>query len=453
MHIFPRLRKPSFYVYAFLHLSTKNAKEKKILLDNSSPHLKPHERQKRNLTSTPISFEAVPCSQCGKEHASVESCAGDDLSEMEAFMDGINPFGDGPNVGDMNCEKLTGSQSHAKSFDGTEPLQNTASTSYPPETTVHSKESPSSQYRIHINNAELESKLRELSESKARLETDVRERKEFLLDLRRRRVKIAEESKKLRRSTMPSIEQTSPYCSPHSKTTTSAPSSPSAARTSCNEAYERMTPTQRHLMKDKLHWDGVRQRDIKEEQKERLEWERYRQYRHERPNSAPSAKPTTDREAKIRHIKTGAGNSQKNWQENEKHRHREAWELYESNWSNLRSRQSGLDRDIPELTFNQIPWPILNVFVSLPPSSSSKAVSDNFLDDIFSVESLSAFLFSAYHSGDKSKRQRIHEALLRYHPDRCSNRVLCFVQKAERSTVERAVKQIAGVLNTLLNNC
>jgi hypothetical protein len=104
----------------------------------------------------------------------------------------------------------------------------------------------------------------------------------------------------------------------------------------------------------------------------------------------------------------------------------EAWERYESCWSSLPTTTEELD-------FKTVPWPLV-----LPPKST----------DEITQEAVVTFLYSHHHSQDQSRKERIRNAQLRWHPDRF-RRFLGRVSETDRATVEDGVGIVARVLNEL----
>jgi len=104
----------------------------------------------------------------------------------------------------------------------------------------------------------------------------------------------------------------------------------------------------------------------------------------------------------------------------------EAWIKYESRWSSLSTTTEELD-------FRTLPWPLV-----LPPKST---------DDI-TQEAIVAFLYSHNHSQDQSRKERIRNAQLRWHPDRF-RRFLGRVSETDKAAVEEGVGIVARVLNEL----
>ncbi|KAL5528421.1 hypothetical protein ACEPAF_7557 [Sanghuangporus sanghuang] len=105
-----------------------------------------------------------------------------------------------------------------------------------------------------------------------------------------------------------------------------------------------------------------------------------------------------------------------------------AWMVYEENWAAISSSSD-------PLSFSSIPWPTL----SRPSDPSS-----------ITLQAISAFLLSDTHSNTLTPRERIKEALRRWHPDRFV-RFLRRVPPEGQSMVEEAVGIVARCLNELLS--
>jgi hypothetical protein len=110
----------------------------------------------------------------------------------------------------------------------------------------------------------------------------------------------------------------------------------------------------------------------------------------------------------------------------------EAWEAYEENWRRLNSQARNNNF---VLTFAAMPWPMLN-----PPSEP---------DDI-TRKAISNFILSNYHSTSKTRKERLREALLKWHPDRFESRFLQKVPEGiERERVREGVGNVIRSLNEL----
>ncbi|KAI0056241.1 hypothetical protein BV25DRAFT_1832470 [Artomyces pyxidatus] len=104
----------------------------------------------------------------------------------------------------------------------------------------------------------------------------------------------------------------------------------------------------------------------------------------------------------------------------------DAFAKYEAEWNAMHGRQ---------LTFGTIPWP-----VQVP--SMVRNVSD------LTERGIKEFLLSEHHSKNVSAKQRIREALLRWHPDRLVT-TLAMVVERDRVNVEKGANIVTGILNGL----
>ena len=106
----------------------------------------------------------------------------------------------------------------------------------------------------------------------------------------------------------------------------------------------------------------------------------------------------------------------------------EAWTNYESRWTTLMSSPGPLD-------FETVPWPV---------TKSAKGPAD------VTPDAIATFLFSQLHSPHLSRKERIRNAQLRWHPDRF-RRVMGRVKSEDKAKVEEAVGIVARCLNDLRN--
>lgn len=88
----------------------------------------------------------------------------------------------------------------------------------------------------------------------------------------------------------------------------------------------------------------------------------------------------------------------------------------------------------PPLTFTELPWPTYP-----PPTNIDELTKDG----------VSSFLLATDHSADKTRKQRIREALLAYHPDRYVGRYMPAIDPTHRALVQEAVVKVTIVLNAL----
>ena len=105
-----------------------------------------------------------------------------------------------------------------------------------------------------------------------------------------------------------------------------------------------------------------------------------------------------------------------------------AWERYQGRWANITSSSE-------PLTFRTIPWPMMRA-----PASPESITAD----------AISAFLLSPAHSSSQTPKERIKEALKKWHPDRFS-RLLKRVADDDREKVDQAAGIVTRCLNELLS--
>jgi hypothetical protein len=105
----------------------------------------------------------------------------------------------------------------------------------------------------------------------------------------------------------------------------------------------------------------------------------------------------------------------------------EAWDNYEKRWQVLRS--------IPFLTFRSIPWPVISS-VNTPESLLPQLITD--------------FILSPEHSQAKSRKRRIHSALIRWHTDHFDAKFLHKVVDGDRKAVVEGVGRVVRCLNGML---
>lgn len=108
----------------------------------------------------------------------------------------------------------------------------------------------------------------------------------------------------------------------------------------------------------------------------------------------------------------------------------EAWKSYEERWATISASKD-------PLSFKSIPWPIATL--SSPPDATALTLTH-----------ISSFILSPLHSKEKSTKERLKEALKRWHPDRF-RRIMPRIVENDKKKVEEAVSVVTGHLNELLN--
>jgi hypothetical protein len=106
----------------------------------------------------------------------------------------------------------------------------------------------------------------------------------------------------------------------------------------------------------------------------------------------------------------------------------EVWTAYENQW--------GAMAQASQLRFRSIPWP-----VSAPVSTPEMLLPIQ----------IAAFILSPQHSPGKARKDRLRDALLRWHPDRFESKWLKKVVEEEREAVKEGVGCVVRALNDLLS--
>ncbi|EJD43242.1 hypothetical protein AURDEDRAFT_48038, partial [Auricularia subglabra TFB-10046 SS5] len=88
------------------------------------------------------------------------------------------------------------------------------------------------------------------------------------------------------------------------------------------------------------------------------------------------------------------------------------------------------------LRWNDIPWPMI-----LPPRRAEGLVNG----------SIANFILSPTHSQGKSPKERLRDALLRWHPDRFESRWLPKCADSEREEIKNGVGFVVRCLNELMS--
>lgn len=121
-------------------------------------------------------------------------------------------------------------------------------------------------------------------------------------------------------------------------------------------------------------------------------------------------------------------------EEKDKRKLRDTWMAYESRWLTLQNAAASSTIVPDSLDFGFFPWP------THPPPHTIDALTK---------DSISAFVLSDLHSGDKTNKQRLRDALLLYHPDRFESKYMAFVREQDRAMVKEGVGRVIRALNAL----
>ncbi|KAF8583826.1 hypothetical protein K439DRAFT_1653375 [Ramaria rubella] len=163
------------------------------------------------------------------------------------------------------------------------------------------------------------------------------------------------------------------------------------------------------------------------EERERKQAERKARKEKERKAKEEAARLEREREAQ-RQVKR---------EFKEGRRRREAWDYYETRW---KAHTNAEPPDIP-LKFRDVPWPVFSV-----PTTT---------EDL-TTERICSFLLYGLDMdrdatlGSKTRKERIREALLRWHPDKFEGKMGSRLDKREREVVLDGVGIVARCLNELM---
>ena len=139
--------------------------------------------------------------------------------------------------------------------------------------------------------------------------------------------------------------------------------------------------------------------------------------------------------------------------EKAKLREQEYRQRYEARWKELLDPGAKCTR---QLAYTDIPWPLFPDSLSI----HGGATDDSPNSEDFSQEAILRFLIpvkpeplspGAGERERKEKKERLKEAMLRFHPDKFEGRIMQRVLHSDKDRVKEAVGQVARVLNALMS--
>ncbi|OJA18862.1 hypothetical protein AZE42_05227 [Rhizopogon vesiculosus] len=146
--------------------------------------------------------------------------------------------------------------------------------------------------------------------------------------------------------------------------------------------------------------------------------------------------------------------------EREKRREEDARAEYDRRWKDLLDPNT---QHHSSLSFEDVPWPLF-----APTTHSDAADLDSFSIALehFTATAISAFLIPVsanlalvqdagasrptFIHEKKEKKEKLREAMLRFHPDKFEGRIMRKVVETDKDRVREAVGQVARVINTLM---
>jgi hypothetical protein len=131
---------------------------------------------------------------------------------------------------------------------------------------------------------------------------------------------------------------------------------------------------------------------------------------------------------------------------------RRAWEAYDRAWDRLvmsvRPVKTFTFRKVA-FSFADVPWPVLP-----PLSRCTDSGTDNppvlELEDI-TTQRVAQFLLHPHRTPDKSRKEKLRDAILRYHPDKFEGRILPRILSEDRTRVQEGVSIVMRCLNELMS--
>ncbi|KAF8590767.1 hypothetical protein K439DRAFT_1627502 [Ramaria rubella] len=127
---------------------------------------------------------------------------------------------------------------------------------------------------------------------------------------------------------------------------------------------------------------------------------------------------------------------------------RKSWEEYDKAWERLvlsiRPTKTFTFRKV-SFSFTDVPWPILRQ----PADTNNGTTHTIDLKDI-TEPAVAKFLLDPRRDPKKSRRERLRDAMLRYHPDKFEGRVLPRIIPEDRERVQEGVGIVMKCLNELM---
>lgn len=184
---------------------------------------------------------------------------------------------------------------------------------------------------------------------------------------------------------------------------------------------ERLKAQDEHRRQKAMFWQREMERhdEVRRQRVWREEVENHRMA-YDRRKAQDIAKERQRREEERQRVKAARDEAEK-----------EAWRKYEERWTAL---SPSAEPSTSTLTFKTIPWPLFSAPVTA--------------EDITPAR-VALFLLSPNHSEGQSRKDRIKNALRRWHPDRFG-RILARVVDEDKEAVEEAVGAVARCLNNLM---
>jgi hypothetical protein len=162
------------------------------------------------------------------------------------------------------------------------------------------------------------------------------------------------------------------------------------------------------------------------------------QQRKKAEHAARKAEEKT-RKAETKRLEKLAEDERKHWEEERGIRLLEqAREEYHSRWVALLA-SVGERTEGDDLAFHDIPWPVVDAY--------RRRRTEYLKVDGFTAEAISSFLFAGE---TRERRDRLREAIRRFHPDKFEGRFIRRVRHQDQERVLEGIGQVSRILNSLL---
>lgn len=124
---------------------------------------------------------------------------------------------------------------------------------------------------------------------------------------------------------------------------------------------------------------------------------------------------------------------------------RDARASYDVKWKALLNNAEDSDGPRKLLSFEDIPWPILN-----SPASSESLTAEAVLAFLLPSTFDHSNMTSNQETTTRLRKERLRETLLRFHPDKFEGRILQRVEAIHRERVKEAADKLVRVVNSLM---
>lgn len=182
------------------------------------------------------------------------------------------------------------------------------------------------------------------------------------------------------------------------------------------------------------------------------------QQRRKSLNAARRAKETARQSETVRLEKAAEVERSLRKKKRERQRWDYAREEYDLRWKELLTpAQADCSKSVKQITFNDVPWPVLAAHRQRPDKCDSTSTTPVISPDDLTAEAIASFLLSPGtgakadgEKGQKERKEKLRETFLRFHPDKFEGRFMERVRQSEKEKIREAIGQVVRVLNNLM---